>query len=412
MKGIKGGFSLFVTLAIFLLFISGMLQSAPPVYGEEADKKKKDLPPRAIALAPEYTGVILPEGEDLSIDLEVINKGRQDENIDLSITSVPEGWTARIKTYSFDVTGVHVASDKTKSLTLKAEPEKGVGPGKYTFGVRAQTEDGAFKVSRQVTVTVKKKEEEKKTSEDLEITTSYPVLQGPTDAKFEFSMEVENKTDKDAIFNLIGQGPENWEVNFKPAYEDKFFSSLRIKANQSESMAVLVKPFPLAEPGKYPIKVKVSSEKAKAEAELSVVLTGTYTLEAGTATGLLSLNAYQGKESNISFLVKNTGSAMQNKVQYTPLLKPENWKVEFKPEYIETLEPGDLKQVELMITPADQALVGDYSVGINVEGEKATKTMEFRVTVRPSTAWGWVGIIIIFIVVAGLVVLFIRLGRR
>jgi uncharacterized membrane protein len=66
----------------------------------------------------------------------------------------------------------------------------------------------------------------------------------------------------------------------------------------------------------------------------------------------------------------------------------------------------------MTITSADQALVGDYSVSLRVEGEKSTKDMEFRVTVKASTAWGWIGIGIIVLVIAGLVVLFIRLGRR
>jgi uncharacterized membrane protein len=262
-----------------------------------------------------------------------------------------------------------------------------------------------------VVITVKAKEKEKK-SKDVRITTSYPVLEGPTDAKFEFSIEVENKLDKDTVFNLGYEGPQNWDIKFKPAYEEKYFSSLRIKHGQSESMAVEVKPYLLAEPGRYPLKVKVSSPEAKAEAEIMVVLTGTYKLDAGTANGLLSLReAYQGKEANLSFYVKNTGSAKQNNVKFLSF-KPENWKVEFKPERIETLAPGELKQVEVTITPADEALVGDYSVTLSIEGEKATKNLEFRVPVKASTAWGIIGLGIIVIVVVGLVVLFIRLGRR
>jgi len=35
-----------------------------------------------------------------------------------------------------------------------------------------------------------------------------------------------------------------------------------------------------------------------------------------------------------------------------------------------------------------------------------------RVTVRASTAWGWIGIGIIVLVIVGLVVLFVGLGRR
>ena len=407
MKGLRGVFSFIMVLFIFTISILGMLLSTPLAYGDE---KEKDLPPRGIALAPEYTGVVLPEGDDLSVDLEVYNRGRADENINLTLTSVPKGWKASIKTYSFEVTGVHVLSDNSKSLSLKAEPDKDLGPGKYVFEIKAQTEDGVLTSKRQVTVTVKEKGEVVK-SEDLALTTSYPVLKGPTDTKFEFSVEVENKTDKDGILNLSSQGPENWEVNFKPAYEDKFFSSLRIKAGQSQTMAVAISPFVLAEPGEYTIKVKVSSEKAKAEVDLVIILTGTHKLEAATSNGLLSLNAIRGEAANLSFFVRNNGSATQSNIRFLSF-KPENWKVEFDPENIDTLAPGDLKQIELTVTPSGQALVGDYSVAVRVEGEKANETLELRTTVRASTAWGWLGIGIIVLVVAGLVALFMRMGRR
>ena len=92
--------------------------------------------------------------------------------------------------------------------------------------------------------------------------------------------------------------------------------------------------------------------------------------------------------------------------------KPENWEVEFNPETINALEPDALEQVEVTITPYDDALVGDYSVGVDVNGEKASKSIEFRVTVKASTAWGWIGIGIIVVVVAGLIGLFLWLGRR
>lgn len=405
MRWSNGGFSFYVAIT-GLYLIAGVLIS--PAYGHE--EEKKDLPPRGISVAPEYSGVIVAQGEDVSVDIKLVNKGRQDEIIELTLPSVPKGWTAMVKTYSFGVTGVYVQSDKSKSLTLKAEPDDDVGPGKYTFLVKGRTQDGKLTSSGKVVITVKPKQEEKK-SKDVKITTSYPVLEGPTDATFEFSLEVENKLDKDTVFNLGHEGPRNWDIKFKPAYEEKYFSSLRIKQGQSESVAVEVKPYLLAEPGRYPLKVKVSSPEAKAEAEITVVLTGTYKLDAGTADGLLSLSALRGKEANLSFYVKNTGSAKQNTVKFLSF-KPENWKVEFKPETLETLAPGDLKQVEVTITPAEEALVGDYSVGLAVEGEKAKKNLEFRVTVKASTAWGLIGVIIILVVVAGLLTTFFRFGRR
>jgi uncharacterized membrane protein len=261
-----------------------------------------------------------------------------------------------------------------------------------------------------VTVKAKTGEEEVK-EEGVEIISSYPVLEGPTDVKFEFSLEVKNETSEDTTFNLIAEGPENWEIRFKPAYEDKYFSSLRIKGSQSQSMAVEVKPYVLAEPGQYPIKIKVSSSEARGETELMVVLTGTHKLEAGTATGLLSLSALRGEEANLSVYVKNAGSATLSNIRFLSF-QPENWKIEFEPETLETLAPGDLKQVAVKVTPAEQALVGDYAVALSIEGGKEPKNLELRVTVGASAAWGWVGIGIIILVVAGLVFLFIRLGRR
>ena len=207
---------------------------------------------------------------------------------------------------------------------------------------------------------------------------------------------------------------ENWDINFKPAYEEKFISSLRLKENQSQTVAVEVKPSAQSAPGQYAVSVKVSAPEAKSEVALTVVLTGTYRLEAGTASGLLSLNALQGQKANLSFYVKNTGSAPLTNVQFLSV-KPENWQLEFKPEKIETIAPEELKQVEVSITPHDQALVGDYSVGISVDAgnpSKASKNLELRVAVRASTAWGWIGIGIIIFVMAGLVVLFVRMGRR
>lgn len=408
MKHKKDGLRL-AAMVLFLVFALWAMFSLPPdVLSEE--KEKRDLPPRGIEVAPEYTGVVVPEGEDVSIDVTVTNKGRQDEFIELSLTQVPEGWDGRIRTYSFDVTGIYVPSDKSKSLTLKAEPAEGTGPGKYVFGLKGQTQDGKLVSTSQVAITVREKEEEKK-AKGVNLNTSYPVLQGPTDAKFEFSVEVENKTDKDSIFNLSASGPTNWEVNFKPAYEDKYISSLRLKAGQSQSVGVEVKPYLLAEAGKYPISIKVSSAEARAEAELNVILTGTYKVEIGTPTGLLSFSAMRGEPANVSFYVKNSGSATQNNLRFISV-KPENWKAEFKPEQLETLPPGETKQVELTVVPAAQALVGDYSVNVMMEGERVNKNLEFRVSVRASSLWGWIGIGIIVLVLLGLVALFVYVGRR
>ena len=394
-------------LIISLAMVTLMVISASSFAQTENEK----LPARAISMAAEYPGVEITKDEDVSMDIIFHNKGRKDEDVEVWISEKPKGWKARIKTYRYTVTGVYVPSDENKSLTFEADPQEGIKPGDYKFRINARTSDGKFRMSQAVTVKVTADEGKSKEPKGVKLTTSYPVISGPSDATFEFSLEVDSKLDQDAVFDLLAQGPKGWDINFKPAYETKYISSLRIKSKQSTSVAVEVKPAMGAAAGEYPINVRVSSSDANAEAKLTVTLTGTYGLEVGTASGLLSLEARGGRPANVSFYVKNTGSATNHDIKFMTF-KPENWKVEFKPEKIDALEAGGLKQVELTITPYEDALVGDYSVGVNVKGEKAAKTIEFRTTVKASAAWGWIGIGIIVIVIGGLFGLFRWLGRR
>jgi uncharacterized membrane protein len=385
------------------------LVAFPALCAEKVDTAAK--PERLILMAPEYPGVIAVQGKEISMDLTFVNKGRTDETLDVRVAQTPEGWKARIKTYRYAVTGVHVPADDKKSLTFEAVPDKQLPPGDYTFLVEAQTRDGRFKISQRINITLAPEQEAPDKDQGVKLTTSYPVIRGPSDAAFEFSVEVDSRLDREAIFDLFAQGPRGWDINFKPAYETKFISSIRLKANQSQTIAVEVKPAPNSPAGEYPISLRVSSGEAKSEANLTVTLTGTYTLDAGTSSGLLSLEARQGTPANVSFFVKNTGSAANHDIKFMTF-KPENWKVEFKPDRIDQIEPNTLKQVEMIITPYEEALVGDYSVGVKVEGEKASKTLEFRTSVKASGAWGWIGIGIIVAVVAGLFGLFRMLGRR
>jgi len=405
----NGWKSLHRVAAVAVVALLGVGLAASPLAGAQDEKERKDRPERGVGLSADYSEVVVPVGETVRMDLTVENKGRRDETVALKFTSLPKGWKASLKGGNFTVEGVSVPDGKTRTLAFAAEPEKGVGPGTYVFAIEGTTADGTLKAEQTIKVTTR--ERSRLGAADLQVTTSYPVLRGPSDAKFEFSLDVQNKSDADRNFNLAAQAPPKWEVNFKPGYEAKQISSLRIKGAQSQTVAVEVTPPKDAPAGEYPIQVQISSGESKAESKLLVTLTGIYKLEAMTPNGLLSAEAVTGKPTTVSLLVKNTGSAVNRNISLSSF-KPENWKVEFKPEKIEALEPGATKQVEATITPAANALVGDYSVALMGDGEKASKTVELRVTVTAPTAWGWIGVGIIAVVIGGMGGLFVWLGRR
>jgi uncharacterized membrane protein len=371
-----------------------------------------DVPGRKITAALQYPGITLGPDDSLSVDLLIKNRGRSDETVLVEITEKPKDWTAEIKRYGTLVSGVFVGSREDQTLNLTGRPAdkevKKLPPGSYRFAIKAQTADGALTETSVITVNVVSAE---KAAERVSIDTTYPTLRGPSGDKFQFSLDVRNDTGQDAVFNFRATAPAGWETSFKPAYESKQISSLQINANSSKTVEMEVTPPYNAQAGEYDFKVEAASPKAKVEKDLKVVLTGTYGLKVGTPSGLLSVVTERGQKAGVTLLVKNTGSAAQREVKFNAF-KPENWKVEFKPEKLENVEPGALKQTEVTITPGDQALVGDYSVSIQTEGEKANQDTEFRVTIRAASAWGWIGVAIIALVIVGLAIVFRVLGRR
>lgn len=384
-----------------------------PWTGTAAEKDSTaDLPERRIIAALQYPGITLGPDDSFSVDLLLKNRGRSDETVLVEVSEKPQDWNVEIKRFGTLVSGVFLASREDQTLTLTGKPAdkeiKKLPPGTYRFAIKARTVDGALTQASAITVNVVSAE---KAAERVSIETSYPTLRGPLGDKFQFSLDVRNDTGQDAIFNFRATAPSGWETSFKPAYESKQISSLQINANSSKTVEMEVTPPYNAQAGEYDFKVEAQSPKAKAEKDLKVVLTGTFGLKVGTPGGLLSAVTERGQQANVTLLVQNRGSAAQREVKFEAF-KPENWKVEFKPEKLENLDPGAIKQTEITITPGEQSLVGDYSVSVHTDGEKANEETEFRITIRAASAWGWIGVAIIAVVMVGLGVTFRVLGRR
>lgn len=398
-------------LTVWLVFNSPIVV---PTLAQDSEKK----PDREIVAAFEYPGKVIEQDETISLELIIKNNGAKDETIYLTIEKKPDNWEAQITKFGDIITGIFVPSGESKTLTFSADEKDDddkLTVGEYQFEVKASTADG--KLTATATADIKVVEKKKKETEEQEeqkpvrITTSYPVLRGSSDSTFEFSVDIHNETDKDDMFSLRAEKPKGWEVSFKPSYENKYIGTLQIRSNLSQSVDVEVIPAPRAEIGEHSIKVFAESSQGQAEIELKVILTGTHEIACRTLSGILSLTARKGKEANISMYVINEGSATEKEIAFSSF-KPENWVVNFEPQTLEGLEPGDMKQVEVTITPAPEALVGDYSVAVNAQAEEADDDIEFRVTVKAAATWGWVGVVIIVGVIVGLAVTFRRLGRR
>lgn len=171
-------------------------------------------------------------------------RGRRDESLSVWIAEQPDGWKGLIKTYQFEVSALHLPAGEDKTLTFEAVPEGRAKPGRYRFRIAAETDDAAVRLAENITVRVGHAGAAAGSSRGIAITASYPVLNGPVDSTFEYSLDVRNQLGQEAMFDLSAQAPEGWQVRFKPSYESKYISSLLIQAGQSRTVSVEVRPPP------------------------------------------------------------------------------------------------------------------------------------------------------------------------
>jgi uncharacterized membrane protein len=158
--------------------------------------------------------------------------------------------------------------------------------------------------------------------------------------------------------------------------------------------------------------VRAEQPIGSAEAQLTVNLAGTYKIRAVSSNDLLSIATQVGQPVTVTLFLINEGSAPQKEIGFLSV-KPDNWKVDFNPEILQNLEPhGNPVEVAMTITPAPNALVGDYGLGLSFQGDKTQSALDFRVTVKAGSTWAWLGAILIILAVVGLAVTFRRLGRR
>ena len=168
----------------------------------------------------------------------------------------------------------------------------------------------------------------------------------------------------------------------------------------------------IPDPGEYQITLKATSGSFNPSIDLKATVKAKYSYIMTTESGRLSMSAEAGKENHYTLVLTNTSSEPLQNLNFNAT-KPENWIVTFKPETIASLGINQTQQVDVVVTPPlGKTIAGDYMITMRSNNDKVNSSMDVRVTALTPSIWGWVGIIIVVVVIAGIVVLFMKLGRR
>jgi len=408
----SGRFAVQFLLILLLLFYFGHTPS--PVFASDHNQKSKnedtEESKESFNLILSFTDVTVGPGQDFEMDAEVVNRRKDPVHVLLDTQSIPEGWEAGFYSRfpSFPVRAVMVQGEKSNTLEFKVKLPDKIEGEIYEITVVARDKAGTTTQKNTVTFRISSKKVE---TGGLKMESQYPVLSGASNQTFKFSIELQNETDDALTTALSALSPPGWRVHIKPQFEDTQISSIALKKDSTETLSVEISPPAQAKPGDYPVTIKARSGRFQTENKLKITLTGTYDLRVGTSTGLLNTSITAGKKSQVVFRVGNAGTAPLRNLSFLST-KPENWTVEFKPDKIDSLEVDEVREVKAEILAPKRTIAGDYLLTVTSNSPDVNEAIDFRVTVATTTLWGWIGFLIVFLVVLGLGAVFVRLGRR
>lgn len=391
---LKAGKKLVVKASIFCLIMAFVLI---PLQNAEAQS--------VLELSTPYPGITASPGENVTFDLKLVNNSSTSRIVGLEVTSHPKNWTASIRGNGREIQQVYVKALSFETADLKVKIPEKAKPGDYSLTVSAIDKQGYHDY---LNLNIKIKES---TGEEDRLVAQYAELKGPGDATFTFKLDLINNGSREQIYSLGAQAPAGWQVSFKPSYERQQVASISVKPGETQGLDVKVVPPASVKAGEYTIPVKAVSSAGTASETLKVIISGTYDLQFTTPSGRLNADIIAGREKEVTLEIINNGSAVLNNINFSSR-EPQDWSVSFDPKTIDTLKPGESRQVTATIKADNKAIAGDYLVTLTASTRETTDQTNLRVTVKTSTLWGAVGLLIILLVIAGVYWAFRTYGRR
>ncbi len=347
-----------------------------------------------------YPAVAVAPGAKVSFDLSIETDTA--DRVDLKVEGVPASWTASLFGGGFVVDSVQSDGSKATTVRLDVTVPADATAATQRILVVATSGGATDRLPLDIRITPA-------AAGSVSLTTDFPQLKGPSSSTFSFNLTLHNDTAEDLTFGGTATGPAGWTITTQVSSETQAASAI-VKAGSTTPVTVKATPAIDVTAGAYPISVDVTSGTRSAHMDLSVEITGSYSLKLTTPDARLSASATAGSASDLTLVVQNTGTAPITGV--TPsATAPQGWTVTFAPETVDVAANGEASVVAHM-TPSADAIAGDYVVTFKATSELASSSADIRVTIQTGLLGGAIGLGLIVLVLVGLGWVFLRYGRR
>ena len=359
---------------------------------------------RGLALYTPFPSQSVRVGETINLPITLKGFGLPPQTVQVRVVELAQGWKASLLGGGRVISAVYVLPEGEQNFSLRLEPPPGVRPGTYRF--RLVAEGSGTRAELPIALTLGQVLPKR-----LSLETELPVLKGTPTASFRYRVTLRNESDQDLLANLEADAPENFRVSFSTAFGGQEINSLPLKAGESKDLDVQITPPRQVEAKVYAVTLRALAGEARAELAVNLDITGQVELSLTTPEGRLSGRAYAGRENPVKLVVKNTGSAPAENLEFSSS-EPSGWEVKFEPDKLERLAPGAESEVTAKIKPSPRAVAGDYILTLRASAGSAQASADYRVTVQTSTLWGLVGVVLIAVAVGAVGFAVSRFGRR
>jgi uncharacterized repeat protein (TIGR01451 family) len=360
------------------------------------------LAAEGLSLTTPYPAVTVTPGTSVPIELTV--DADEAARVELTLSGVPSTWTAELRGGGFVVGAVQVNGTDPTEVRLDVDvPDDATGTTR--INVRAEATGTVVNLPIDITVQVG-------AGGAVTLEPTATALQGASDESFSFSVTVRNDKEEDVTFTADASGPTpDWEVDATATGQGQAVSAT-VRAGATSTVTVSVSPPDDTPAGTYPINLVVSAGGETLEQALEVVITGSYSMNLSTQTGVLSVRGPAGSVTTQQFTITNTGTAPITNVTLSAT-PPSDWEITYEPESVAAIAPGEFGTITARIQPSGDAIAGDYSITFRAGSEEADDdTADVRFTVETSILGGLIALGLIALVVGGLYWVFRRYGRR
>lgn len=378
------------------------LIAASPFFAAQAATEAPGI--KGLWLTTDFPALQLRAGDDASLSLTLYNYGLPPQRTALSIADLPTDWKAEVDGDGKPVSAAFVDYNGKSTLSLKLTIPASAKPGPYNLSMKAMGEGGSSDLPISIALAPP-------LAAKLTATPKLPVLKGTPRSSFDFTVTVKNESPSNMLVNLNAGTPPGFQATFKESYGSQELTSLPFKAGESKDISVSIKPAPGTAAGHYPVTVDFVGDKAKADTELALDISGEAELSLAGQDDRVSGNAYAGKEKSFPLVLRNSGTATASEISLSAS-PPSGWKVSFDPKDVREIAAGGEQKVTALITPNAKAIDGDYVVSMTASGNGLSQSTSYRITVLTSTLWGVTGVGVIGAALLVLVGAVGRFGRR